>query len=530
MATYPSSGHKVSYLAGGFIKNAISISNCNGEGWIENCMFNPHFWTRSSGYPNPVYPNIQTIFGKQETTLDAYVFGTATKEHVLGTFVYGAKRGLYLAPDNGNSNIDFIMHGSDAVTYGVYLENNAGSKINFVNTELTSYSNNPMGIIATAPAFGATVAFYNTMSWGTTGASLNLKGTGNLLIQQFHTDNSTMNINNGKTRLENITFSSKPNPQYSIGAGVSNFKLFGSYSSSGISVENNSGNLSAIEMDYYYNTISWTKIFTGWETADTQNVWDNMIFGHKDFVTSNNTAYKCQAITTTSAHTGTKALSVAGAAINGAMPFYKLFNCKMPVTANLSYWLNPQDESGRSGFVDILFTDGTLLSKLSPVADDGLALDAPRGTINSWINVKCQLGKYAAGKTVQTILVGVGPTASSSYNFMLDDLLLDGAISEILNVNLDNNGLKFTNTYPNPFNLSTTINYITAENGKLSVSIYDLQGNKIDELTQSQYQTAGNHQLIWNPRNLDSGIYICHLLYITDSGVTLESRMKLIYS
>jgi len=64
--------------------------------------------------------------------------------------------------------------------------------------------------------------------------------------------------------------------------------------------------------------------------------------------------------------------------------------------------------------------------------------------------------------------------------------------------------------YPNPFNSSTTIRYEISQPGNVVLSIFDLQGNCIDELLNN-YQDAGTNTFHWRTENLSSGIYFIRL-------------------
>ena len=69
--------------------------------------------------------------------------------------------------------------------------------------------------------------------------------------------------------------------------------------------------------------------------------------------------------------------------------------------------------------------------------------------------------------------------------------------------------------YPNPFNPSTTIRYELPQTESVDVSIYDLQGRLISELT-NQVQSAGRYAIQWSGkdnsgRHIPSGIYLCKL-------------------
>jgi hypothetical protein len=69
--------------------------------------------------------------------------------------------------------------------------------------------------------------------------------------------------------------------------------------------------------------------------------------------------------------------------------------------------------------------------------------------------------------------------------------------------------------YPNPFNSSTTIRYKTTVSGKVTISIYNLTGQKIWSRV-NEAQQADNHSVVWDGTNATggsagSGIYFCTL-------------------
>ena len=69
--------------------------------------------------------------------------------------------------------------------------------------------------------------------------------------------------------------------------------------------------------------------------------------------------------------------------------------------------------------------------------------------------------------------------------------------------------------FPNPFNPSTTISFTLPEESAVSISIYDLVGRKVNELTTSS-QLAGSHSIQWNGTDqqgnlVPAGIYFYQL-------------------
>ncbi len=67
------------------------------------------------------------------------------------------------------------------------------------------------------------------------------------------------------------------------------------------------------------------------------------------------------------------------------------------------------------------------------------------------------------------------------------------------------------NNYPNPFNPDTNISFSLAEDGQVSVDVFNSRGQKIKTLV-NDYLQAGNHNIIWDGRDennseVSSGIY-----------------------
>jgi hypothetical protein len=65
--------------------------------------------------------------------------------------------------------------------------------------------------------------------------------------------------------------------------------------------------------------------------------------------------------------------------------------------------------------------------------------------------------------------------------------------------------------YPNPATASTTISFSIAEKNKVSVNVYDILGNLVSTLSQSNDFEKGNNTISLNTANLASGIYYISL-------------------
>ncbi len=75
--------------------------------------------------------------------------------------------------------------------------------------------------------------------------------------------------------------------------------------------------------------------------------------------------------------------------------------------------------------------------------------------------------------------------------------------------------------YPNPFNLSTIINYQIPEETFVRLKVYDLLGKEIATLV-NENKKSGSYNVIFNPVNLNSGLYLYRLEAAANSGTAKE--------
>jgi len=82
--------------------------------------------------------------------------------------------------------------------------------------------------------------------------------------------------------------------------------------------------------------------------------------------------------------------------------------------------------------------------------------------------------------------------------------------------------------YPNPFNPSTVLNYSIADNSLVRIQIYNLLGQMVAELINSE-QISGNYSVTWNASGLSSGIYFARFSATSVNGTaTFSDFQKLI--
>ena len=68
------------------------------------------------------------------------------------------------------------------------------------------------------------------------------------------------------------------------------------------------------------------------------------------------------------------------------------------------------------------------------------------------------------------------------------------------------NNFRIINTYPNPFNQSSIVNFKCSISGNVSIVVYDLLGREVKTLV-NEYKQPGTYQVSFYAEGLSSGIY-----------------------
>ena len=93
--------------------------------------------------------------------------------------------------------------------------------------------------------------------------------------------------------------------------------------------------------------------------------------------------------------------------------------------------------------------------------------------------------------------------------------VLNNSLSELSTLSLSDilipNNSGINDCYPNPFNPSITINFELSERSFTDISVYNLLGEKVDNLL-SKYNLAGNHSIQWNASLFPTGVYFIKLV------------------
>ena len=76
---------------------------------------------------------------------------------------------------------------------------------------------------------------------------------------------------------------------------------------------------------------------------------------------------------------------------------------------------------------------------------------------------------------------------------------------------------------PNPFSEETVITYYLPESQHIKFKVFDIMGKEVAVL-KDEWQSAGEHQLLFEAKNVTSGVYI----YLLETQKHLLTRKMLI--
>lgn len=104
------------------------------------------------------------------------------------------------------------------------------------------------------------------------------------------------------------------------------------------------------------------------------------------------------------------------------------------------------------------------------------------------------------------------------------------AVSSVLNPTGISSGNQATprdfvlrQNYPNPFNPTTTITFVLPHASDVTLHVYDITGRKVRTLINGQ-MSAGSHQVVFEARDLTSGIYF----YRLNTGKFVQTKRMLL--
>ena len=140
------------------------------------------------------------------------------------------------------------------------------------------------------------------------------------------------------------------------------------------------------------------------------------------------------------------------------------------------------------------------------INNSGFAIERSADNV-SYVKIGFVRGHGTSTQVNQYSFVDENPSGHVYYR--LNQIDFDGThkYSKVVEANITKPAVfSLDQNYPNPFNPSTTISYSIPEKSFVAIKVYDILGNLVTSLVNSQME-AGEHKVNFNASSLSSGIY-----------------------
>jgi hypothetical protein len=136
-----------------------------------------------------------------------------------------------------------------------------------------------------------------------------------------------------------------------------------------------------------------------------------------------------------------------------------------------------------------------------------------RASFSDWESIGFVKGK---GTTTQPTTYSYSDSDKlmfRTYFYRLKQIDFDGSFSYSSEIEVELSlpeKFQLNQNFPNPFNPSTTISFSLPHSAFVNLSIYNIIGEKVAEVVNGQLD-GGNYNYIWNPKDMNSGVYLYEL-------------------
>ena len=121
------------------------------------------------------------------------------------------------------------------------------------------------------------------------------------------------------------------------------------------------------------------------------------------------------------------------------------------------------------------------------------------------------LNRFSAGDLVFVRFRLFADPGTTGWGWMIDNLEIQGSLTSVQNSGTAiPKDFALQQNYPNPFNPSTTIRYDVPVLAKVTLTIYDGLGRRIQTIVNRQLE-PGSYAEQWNAGGLSSGVYYCRI-------------------
>lgn len=162
------------------------------------------------------------------------------------------------------------------------------------------------------------------------------------------------------------------------------------------------------------------------------------------------------------------------------------------------------------GFIAKVVNNGVVLEWATATENNNFGFEVQRRTNNSWLTIGFVNGSGSTTEITHYQYLDKLENYIGNVYYMLKQNDLDGSYSYsdviIVEVNSVPENFMLSQNYPNPFNPSTVIEYSLPAESKVLLVVYNLIGEKVDELA-NDIQQGGTHTVQWKATGFSSGIY-----------------------
>lgn len=159
-------------------------------------------------------------------------------------------------------------------------------------------------------------------------------------------------------------------------------------------------------------------------------------------------------------------------------------------------------------------------------------------TWSSWVLYATLPGDSTGFTDMSISTAGLGTTDSVQYRIQARDSTTKLSVySDVVSMTVGTDFWKVVNAtegkpetfalaqnFPNPFNPSTTIKYQLAEDGIVSLQVFDILGREVTTIAKG-FQPAGYYSATFNADNLASGVYFVRFTVNNESGRSIFTKM-----
>ena len=197
-----------------------------------------------------------------------------------------------------------------------------------------------------------------------------------------------------------------------------------------------------------------------------------------------------------------------------------------PGSSNLyTLTINRSGYSGSHGGTDIAVRLGTLSTNGSnsqlQLLNSELTHVSPLSFSSGTASVQFT---YVAPSSsgIDTIWSNVAAGYSNGWNYSPEKQVVIRTVAGVQK-NLKPVIFSLDQNYPNPFNPKTVISFSLPKESNVSLAVYDILGNKVEDLINGKME-QGQHEIAWNASRFSSGIYFYTL---KSDDITMTRKMIL---